>query len=162
MIGNIHFRIDERLIHGQVVLSWLGMLNVTRIMVVDEEISKDTIQLPLLKMVCPPSVKLSVLAPKNAADNILAGKYSADRVFLLVKNPETLLELWDAGVHMETVNFGNMSGTGDTVMLMKNVNVTQKNIESFKELNRRGVHITVRTIPGDPEVSLMQLIEKGK
>ena len=162
MLSNIHFRIDERLIHGQVALSWTGTLQATRIMVVDEEVSKDLIQMPLLKMVCPPGVKLSVLAPKNAADNILAGKYSADKVFLLVKNPETLLELWDAGVHMETVNFGNMSGTQDTVMLMKNVNVSQKNIESLKELSRRGVNITVRTIPGDPEVNLMQLIEKRK
>ena len=157
---NIVVRVDERLIHGQVALSWTSLLQITRIMVVDDEVAKDSFQLPLLKMACPQGIKLSVLPVVDAAKNLLANKYTTDKIFLLVKRPETLIGLWDAGIHMSSVNIGNMSGRENAVLLKKDVCVTPENIETLKELNKRGVKLTARTVPSDPEVDLMNLINK--
>ena len=70
-------RIDGRLIHGQVANLWTTTLNISRIMVVDDEIAENTIEKSGLKLATPAGVKLSVLPVAKAAENILAGKYDS-------------------------------------------------------------------------------------
>ncbi len=72
IVGN---RIDGRLIHGQVANLWTTKLNVTRIMVIDDEVAQNDIEKSGLKLATPPGVKLSILPIAKAAENILAGKY---------------------------------------------------------------------------------------
>ena len=73
-------RIDGRLIHGQVANLWTGKLNITRIMVIDDEVAQNDIEKQGLKLACPPGVKLSILPVQKAAENILAGKYDSQRL----------------------------------------------------------------------------------
>ena len=54
-------RIDFRLIHGQVANLWSNARQVSRFMVVDDEVSQDATQKQVLRMACPATVKLSVL-----------------------------------------------------------------------------------------------------
>ena len=75
IVGN---RIDGRLIHGQVANLWTTKLNVTRIMVIDDEVAQNDIEKSGLKLATPPGVKLSILPIAKAAENILAGKYVVD------------------------------------------------------------------------------------
>ena len=158
----VRVRIDERLIHGQVALAWSSMFQTTRFMVIDDEVAKDSFQVKLLKMVCPSGVKLSVLPVSEAANNLLADKYPTDRIFVLVKRPETLLHLWDAGVHIESVNVGNMSGRENSILIRKGLCVTQENVQAFRKLNDKGVKLTAQMVPSDPEADLIPLLEKAK
>ncbi len=80
IVGN---RIDGRLIHGQVANLWTTKLNISRIMVVDDEVAENTIEKSGLKLATPAGVKLSVLPVAKAAENILAGKYDSQRRSLL-------------------------------------------------------------------------------
>ncbi|SNK40766.1 phosphotransferase system sugar-specific EIIB component [Streptococcus pneumoniae] len=78
-------RIDGRLIHGQVANLWAGKLNVSRIMVVDDEVVNNDIEKSGLKLATPPGVKLSILPIEKAAANILAGKYDSQRLFIVAR-----------------------------------------------------------------------------
>ena len=71
-------RIDGRLIHGQVANLWAGKLNVSRIMVVDDEVVNNDVEKSGLKLATPPGVKLSILPIEKAAANILAGNTIAN------------------------------------------------------------------------------------
>ena len=154
----VNIRVDERLIHGQVATVWTHTLGATRIMVIDDNVVKDDLQKTLLKMACPVGTKLSILPVSRAAENLLANKYDGDRIFIVTKNPETLIKLWDNGYHMKSVNVGNMSGRNNTRQLKKAVCVTEENIETFKELNRRNVKLTAQMVPNDEKLNLMDLI----
>ena len=106
-IANI--RIDERLIHGQVAAIWSKALNLTRIMVIDEDAVKNPTQKSVLKMACPAGCKLSILSVESAAANLAARKYEGDRILIIVRSPATLRALYDAGYHFDSVNVGNMA-----------------------------------------------------
>lgn len=99
-------RIDGRLIHGQVANLWAGKLNVSRIMVVDDEVVNNDIEKSGLKLATPPGVKLSILPVEKAAANILAGKYDSQRLFIVARKPDRFLGLVEAGVPLETLNVG--------------------------------------------------------
>ncbi|MGL4382800.1 MAG: PTS system mannose/fructose/N-acetylgalactosamine-transporter subunit IIB [Bacilli bacterium] len=155
----VNVRIDERLIHGQVASFWSNYLKASRIMVIDAQAAKDSIQKMALKMACPAGIKLSVLPPESAARNLLANKYEGERIFVVLKGPEVILELLDLGVAIPEVNVGNMSSAIGTKAVKRSVNVTQEDIENFKILDEKGVKLVAQMVPSDEEVSFMKLLK---
>lgn len=106
----VNVRIDSRLIHGQVAAMWTGVLKATRIMVIDNMVVKNEMMKRMLKMACPGGLKLSILNTETASENIKS-KYPEDRIFVIVKQPETLLELVQFGFPLEEVTVGNINST---------------------------------------------------
>lgn len=154
----VNIRIDERLIHGQVAAYWTAMLKATRIVVIDDFAAKDQIQKMALKMATPKGVKLSILTVPTASKNLQEGKYEGDRVFVIARNPKTLVRAWDEGFHFKTVNVGNMSEKFGSVQVRRTVGVTKEDVESFRKLVDHGVKLTAQMIPTDDIVDFAPLI----
>lgn len=152
-------RVDGRLVHGQVANLWTTKLNISRIMVVDDEVAKSDVEKMGLKMATPSGVKLSVLPVEKAATNILAGKYDSQRLMIVAKRPDRFLELIEKGVKIETINVGNMSQTDKTHSIKRSINVTDEDITIFKTLNEKGVSLTAQMVPNDKAEDLMKLIK---
>ena len=77
-------RIDGRLIHGQVANLWSAKLNVSRIMVVDNDVVNNDVEKSGLKLATPPGVKLSILPVDKAAAN---PKFFCNLLFSICINP---------------------------------------------------------------------------
>ncbi|CWH07190.1 PTS sugar transporter subunit IIB [Streptococcus pneumoniae] len=152
-------RIDGRLIHGQVANLWAGKLNVSRIMVVDDEVVNNYIEKSGLKLATPPGVKLSILPVEKAAANILAGKYDSQRLFIVARKPDRFLGLVEAGVPLETLNVGNMSQTPETRSITRSINVVDKDVEDFHKLAEKGVKLTAQMVPNDPISDFLSLLK---
>lgn len=152
-------RIDGRLIHGQVANLWTPSLGATRIMVVDDKVSQSDIEKSGLRMACPAGTKLSVIPVEKAAENILDGRYDSQKVFLVVKKPDVLLELVNKGVPITAINVGNMSQTPETKHVNKSINVTEKDIADFKALADKGIKLTNQMVPGDKQNDFMELLK---
>ncbi|EOH75480.1 MULTISPECIES: PTS system mannose/fructose/N-acetylgalactosamine-transporter subunit IIB [Enterococcus] len=156
----IGVRIDGRLIHGQVANLWATKLNISRIMVVDDEVAQNDIEKSGLKLATPAGVKLSVLPIEKAAKNILAGKYDSQRVLIVARKPDRLLKLIELGVPIKEINVGNMSQTSETRSITKSINVVDQDVEVFKQLNDRGVHLIAQMVPSDKADEFMSLLIK--
>ncbi|PTK05963.1 PTS system mannose/fructose/N-acetylgalactosamine-transporter subunit IIB [Mammaliicoccus sciuri] len=152
-------RIDGRLIHGQVANLWTTKLDITRLMVIDDVVAESTVDKSGLKLATPAGVKLSVLPVKKAADNILNGKYDSQRLMVIAKRPDQFLELVNYGVKIDELNVGNMSQTNETRSIKRSINVTDKDIETFKELNNKGIRIISQMVPNDNSEDFMSLIK---
>lgn len=161
-MGVIAVRIDERLIHGQVANLWTTKLQATRIMVVDNDIIKNDIQKTALKLAKPAGVKLSILGTKKSSENILAGKYESQKVFLVVKKPETLVEMIENGVKFDTINVGNMSQKETTQHLTQSINITKEDFESFNKISDVGIKITAQMVPNDDAKDFVGILKDYK
>ncbi|GBG95161.1 mannose/fructose/sorbose-specific PTS system IIB component [Ligilactobacillus salitolerans] len=155
-------RIDGRLLHGQVANMWVNVINPTRIMVVDDEAAASDVAKTGLKLAKPAGLNLSILNVEKAARNITGHRYDSQRVFILVKRPQTLIDLLEAGVELPTVNVGNMSQTDHTKALTKSINVVSADIAAFKDLFKRGVQVTAQMVPSDPVQDFKALIANSK
>lgn len=144
-----NIRIDVRLIHGQVAAMWVNTLHANRIMVVDEIAYHDSTLKIALKMACPSGVKLSILTPEKAANNWNINKYDGDNVMIVVREPKTLLKLWDCGFHFDQVNVGNMASRPNTKQIKRTVHVSEEDVEAFNELAKRHVKFTAQMTPGE-------------
>ncbi|QIH77138.1 MULTISPECIES: PTS system mannose/fructose/N-acetylgalactosamine-transporter subunit IIB [Staphylococcaceae] len=152
-------RIDGRLIHGQVANLWSTKLNITRFMVIDDEVAQSDIDKSGLKLATPAGIKLSVLPVEKAANNILAGKYDSQRLMIIAKKPDRFLRLIEYGVPIDILNVGNMSQTSETKSITKSINVTDEDVEVFKQLNEKGVKIVNQMVPNDSVNDFMALLK---
>lgn len=160
MKGIIHIRIDDRLIHGQVAARWSTGLGASRIMVANDEVAADEMQKGILRMVAPPGIATSIISKEKAATNILSGKYSNQKVLLVLKSPKDALDLMDRGLEIKEINVGNMAKRDNTVQIKKSLSITKDEFEDFKELGNRGVRLTARMVPDESEVLLENFLSK--
>lgn len=153
-------RIDDRLIHGQVATRWTKETNVTRIIVVSDEVAADTVRKTLLTQVAPPGVTAHVVDVAKAIRVWDNPKYANDRVMLLFTNPTDVLRLVEGGVKITTVNIGGMAFRQGKTQVNNAVSVDEKDIEAFKKLNEKGIELEVRKVSTDSRLKMMDLINK--
>ncbi|MBT2830163.1 PTS sugar transporter subunit IIB [Staphylococcus coagulans] len=155
-------RIDGRLIHGQVANLWATKLNISRFIVIDDEVAQSDIDKQALKLATPAGIKLSVLPIEKAANNIKNGKYDSQRVMIIAKRPDRFVELVRQGVAIETLNVGNMSQTDETRSITNSINITDEDIENFKKLEAQDVKIVSQMVPNDKAVDFFTLVKEKK
>ncbi len=156
--GIVSVRIDERLIHGQVATMWTNTVKATRIMVVDNGVVKNDVEKMALKTAVPSGVRLSILTTEGAARRINNGYYLGQRVFLLVKTPQTLRELINKGVKLNEVIVGNMSKTENRIQVKKSVSVSEEEIQDFRYLDNQGIKFIAQMVPGDDPINFLDLL----
>ncbi|MEQ9764882.1 PTS system mannose/fructose/N-acetylgalactosamine-transporter subunit IIB [Streptococcus jiangjianxini] len=153
-------RIDGRLIHGQVANLWTTKLNISRIMVVDNDIVNNDLEKTGLKLATPAGVKLSILTEEKAAANILAGRYDSQRLLIVARRPDRFLALIEKGVSIPELNVGNMSQTPETRAVSRSVNVVDEDIQVFDAIHAKGTKIIHQMVPNDSAQDFMTLLDK--
>jgi len=153
-------RIDDRLIHGQVATRWTKETNVSRIIVVSDEVAADHVRKTLLTQVAPPGVTAHVVDVAKAIRVWNNPKYAGDRVMLLFTNPTDVWRLVEGGVDIKSVNIGGMAFRQGKTQVNNAVSVDEKDIEAFKKLNERGIELEVRKVSSDSQLKMMDLINK--
>lgn len=152
----VNVRIDERLIHGQVAGIWSTSLSTQRIIVANDEAAADPVQKSSLRMAAPSSMRLSVLPVKAAAENIRSGKYGKQRLFLIFKNPQDVLQFIEAKGPIKTVNVGNMSYKEGAREVTKSIQVLPEEETVFEAIAAKGIEITAQLVPNDPSIDFMK------
>jgi len=158
--GIVNFRLDERLIHGQVATFWTRTLSVTRIMIVDNDILSDEISKKALQAAVPTGIRLSVLSVASAARKLNKGAYTGQRVFLIVKRTNTIRELLEAGVKVKEVNIGNMGVKNGRKQIFKSVYCTKEEIKDILDMEKSGVQVYAQMVPNDDKKKFTSFLNK--
>ena len=148
-------RIDDRLIHGQVVTSWSKETKCERIIVCNDEVAADIMRKTLLEQVAPPGVKSNVVSIEKAIRVINNPKYANVIVLLLFTNPTDVLRLVEGGIELKTVNIGGMSFKEGKKQVTGAISLNDKDIEAFKKLDELGIELEIRKVAGDSKIKLM-------
>ncbi|RWR03804.1 PTS mannose transporter subunit IIAB [[Pantoea] beijingensis] len=155
-------RIDDRLIHGQVATRWTKETNVTRIIVVSDEVAADHVRKTLLTQVAPPGVTAHVVDVEKMIRVYNNPTYGQDKVMLLFTNPTDVERVVAGGVNIKSVNIGGMAFRQGKTQVNNAVSVDEKDIDAFKKLNARGIELEVRKVSTDQRLKMMDLIAKVK
>ncbi|MGX2974013.1 PTS mannose transporter subunit IIAB [Ursidibacter arcticus] len=154
-------RIDDRLIHGQVATRWTKESKVSRIVVVNDDVAKDSVRSTMLKSVAPPGVTAHVVNVEKMVRVYNNPEYAGERMMLLFTNPTDVLRLSDAGVDFKSINIGGMAYKDGKKMITSAVAVDEKDIEAFKVLNERNIELDVRKVSNDSRQYMMDLLKKN-
>ncbi|MFB5677698.1 PTS system mannose/fructose/N-acetylgalactosamine-transporter subunit IIB [Paenibacillus terreus] len=151
-------RVDDRLIHGEVAVGWTRTLGATHIVVANDQASTDATQKMLLKMATPVGVKSTVLTVADAALQLSAGKFRNEKVLVLVRDPQSLLGLMEGGFKLDQVNVANVRMAEGRQRITKQVAATPEELQAWKELDRMGIKLEARLLPGNSPTDFGQII----
>jgi mannose/fructose/N-acetylgalactosamine-specific phosphotransferase system component IIB len=141
-------RVDDRLIHGQVVVAWRSYLRFDAIAVVDDAVAGDPYLRDVLCMAAPADLDVGVYTTKEAVDVLTAPVSS--RVLLLFTRPETALALVEAGVALPHLNVGNLAASPGSRRVLGSISLSSAHADALDALAARGVRITFQATPDDP------------
>lgn len=153
-------RIDDRLIHGQVVTGWTRRKSINYILAVDDKTAADTFQCRMMRMAIPAGCTADIKSVDDAVAILNSGKYDKQNVFIITKSAKTLLELESKGITLtQEINVGNLRGVGQ-VVAAPYIIINDEEIAAMKELSARTEKFYARLLPDDKEWDLKSALSK--
>jgi PTS system mannose-specific IIB component len=153
-------RIDDRLIHGQIVQGWLKAVDINVILVVSDIVAKDAMQQVLMNMAMPSNVKLDIKGLEDAVSVVLSEQYVKAKVMILAASPYEILYMIKNGVNFKSLNIGGMHFVHGKRQLLYNFYVDDNDVENLHKIYYRGVEIEGRVLPEDDKTSIVPVIER--
>ncbi len=152
-------RIDDRLIHGQVVAVWVKHIRTDRIVIVDDGVAKDPFMQEVLCLAAPPGIQVDVRTVQEAVATFGEGSAERDRTMLLLKSPQAARRLFDGGVRFSHLNIGGLGVAPGRKSIFRNISMSDEEKAILKSLVRDGVKITLQTVPGEQCVDFSALVK---
>ena len=143
-------RIDDRLIHGQVVTVWAREAKAERILVIDDAVAVDEVRRVLLKQAAPPGVKVNVVSVEKAVKVFNNPKYGNEDVMFLFVGPSAPLRMIRDGVPITSINVGGMQFRTGRIQVTKACSVSSEEAAQFEALIDLGVELDLRVVASDP------------
>ena len=147
-------RIDDRLLHGQVVTTWLKRHDIEQAIIVSKEVEEDKTRQMILKLAAPSGLRVVFFSPEKLIQ-VLKKSPVTRSTMLLFTNPREVYECIEGGVEIPFLNVGNMSKTESNEKITAGVAVTEEDRAYFKKIIDAGVDVEIQMVPTD-KISKMQ------
>ncbi|AVY97529.1 PTS N-acetylgalactosamine transporter subunit IIB [Lelliottia sp. WB101] len=142
-------RIDNRLVHGQVGVTWTSTIGANLLIVVDDEVAKDEIQQKLMGITADTygfgirffSIEKTIAIIEKAAPH--------QKIFLICRTPDIVRKLIEGGVPLKDVNVGNMHFSEGKRQISSKVYVDEQDLDDLRFIKRSGVNLFIQDVPGD-------------
>lgn len=142
-------RIDNRLIHGQVLEAWIPSTKSNCIAVANDQVAEGPMQRLLMQAAVPRGIKVVIGTVAEVAESLCRGDLDGYRVLLLFANSRDALEGYRQGIAFSELNLGNMHAGAGKLKLSCTIALDPEDIVNLQSLEDAGVQIVSRCVPTD-------------
>ena len=155
MTAPLLVRIDNRLVHGQVLEAWVPALEAKALWVADDEAAGDALAQMAMGLAIPPRVTLEVMTLAQAAARLgPAGAGAPERTLLLLREVQSAVTLAAAGVRIPRLNLGNVHFRPGRKQAAPTLYLDAQELDALEALARDGSEIEWRAVPADNPLAL--------
>lgn len=141
-------RVDDRLIHGQVVSGWLPRLRINYLMIVDDELAGNVLMKRVLAASVPERITFKIYSVEHAGEVLMRQpKSDRERMMLLTKTPLAFARLMDMGCEIPSVNLGGMGMHGERTPFFRNISCTDEEREVLRRMAGQGTEVFYQLVP---------------
>ncbi|MBN2427864.1 MAG: PTS sugar transporter subunit IIB [Deltaproteobacteria bacterium] len=148
-MGIVLTRIDDRLIHGQILETWVPFLNVDCIVVANDQIAGNLMRRKLIHASVPKNIEVLFGSINELYKIICADEMRGRRILLLFSSSLDALKAFELGVSFSEINLGNLHGGPGGARVTCSVFLQQEDIENLTCLENSGVKISTQCVPTD-------------
>lgn len=158
-------RVDDRLIHGQVAMTWTKQLAVQGIVVANDEAANDNTQKMALKMAVPGGIK-SLIKPVDEAIRILNNpKASRMRILVLTRTVKDALKIRQSVGEIGFLNIGNTGrfdgiDVSEKLVLTPTIMLTKTEQQALKDLVALDPKTCMQQVPNDEQKLVKDVLDK--
>ncbi len=150
------FRIDERLIHGQVVIGWGHALRPDRYVIVDDELARSAWEQELYRLGAG-EAEVTFLSAAEARPRVAEWAAAPTRSVVLTRDVSTMRMLAEGGeMRGRVVNFGGLHPGPGREEVLTYLHLSPADLEDMRALSDAGVRLQARDLPDAPGVDLVE------
>jgi D-glucosaminate PTS system EIIB component len=156
-MGKINLvRVDDRLIHGQVMTKWSKGLGTNALYVIDNETASDEFMKDIyINTNSSSGLKIQVYSNQEVVEKWNSDQFGKDNVVLLFKYIASVKEVVEQGLPVTRLNIGGVSKKGEAQFVIPTVALTETDVDHLKSLDAKGIEIFFQTVPDSKKVPLM-------
>ena len=144
-------RVDYRLVHGQVAISWTRALGVDCILVANDAVAADQMRQSMIRMSKPQGVKIVIKSIDDSIKAINSGATDKYKLLIVVNCVQDAERLSAGCPFIKEINLGVMPAKEGTRAISKAINVNQEDINCMERLLDRNVKMIIQQVPTESE-----------
>ena len=153
-------RVDDRLIHGQVVHGWGRGLGASRYVIVSNALWADPDHAELYLLAVPDDARGLVVSEEEILGAALREELEQERTILLFADLGTPLRLVEAGYPLPVLNLGGLHHAAGKLAALPYIFLDAEDRSRLEALAARGVHVTAQDLPGNPAHGAAALLDR--
>lgn len=150
-------RIDDRLIHGQVVLGWARALGIAHIALVDDEVAASAWEQDLYRMAVPSELTVEFVDTDTGRRRLAEWQAASSAVLILTGNIETMTRLLAGAAHPPAVNLGGIHHRDGRTERLPYLYLSDDELAELRRLRAAGIAVSAEDVPGAGAVRLEAL-----
>jgi PTS system mannose-specific IIB component len=155
----VMIRVDDRLIHGQILESWLPYLKAQCVVVVNDTLAEDQFQMAILSMAVPERIKLRMVNVDSVKELVTDPELSGKTTLVIVSSVLDAYRIVQNGIISCRINLGNMRSSEADKQLMYSFWVSEQDIIMLKEMLAKGISVNLQSVPREKEIDIKYILD---
>ncbi len=155
-------RIDDRLIHGQILEAWLPFIKASRIVIADDYVTNDLFRKSVIKMAVPNNIEVIVNTIEEFSKNYSRYEKEGKKTIVLFYKICNVLKAYHFGFKFEKLNIGSVKSETNRKFYSPAVYLCKEDIEDLRFLMESGVEVELRSVPRDKPLNFRDVIKKSR
>jgi len=156
---NIFYRVDNRLVHGQIISTWMPHLRVKTFVIVNDDVPGNELRTTMFRMAIPPEHKLLVLSIDDAAQWLNAHRHSTESILVLIESIDDAVRLFQAGHPFPQLNIGNVHHAPGRRSFTPAVYLSDDDLDALRGLQQRGLRAEIQSLPTETPMDMQRALE---
>lgn len=155
-------RVDHRLLHGQVIYSWLKSITCDTILIANDDVAISDTRKNGLRLAKPADKKLVMKSIDETIKAVRSGITDTYHLFIVVESIHDAYRLACGIDGFQSINLGGTLAKPDSKPIFTQINLRTRDIEELKDMAHKGIEIEYRLVPGDTKVIVNEKLEDMK
>ncbi|SEI53728.1 PTS system, mannose-specific IIB component [Dyadobacter sp. SG02] len=151
-------RIDDRLVHGQVALTWTPAVGAECLVVANDKVAKDDFLKMTMNLAKPANAKLLIKSIADTVTFLSDERAKPMKILVLVNSVQDAAALAHALPEVRSINFGGIRAREGARAISKAFTVTDAEVALIRDLLAKGIELEVRQVPTDEPRSIETLL----
>ena len=143
-------RIDNRLVHGQIIESWLPFTDAKAIVVANDELAADELRQQIMSIAIPLGVEIFFVDVAMIQEFLSAKKFKGKNALVLFSSCLDARLAFESGLDFTRLNLGNLHYGPGKKQVCQHIALSKEDENCLDFLEARGVLLDYRCIPSDP------------
>ncbi|WP_428558858.1 MAG: PTS sugar transporter subunit IIB [Solidesulfovibrio sp. DCME] len=144
-------RVDNRLVHGQIIETWLPFTNARAILVVNDALSADALRQEIMSLAIPAGVRIEFLPVAELMPFLARNPLEAEDALILFASCRDARAAYEQGFGFGNLNLGNLHYAPGKKQVCPHVALSKEDESCLDFLRDRGVRLDYRCVPSDPQ-----------
>ncbi len=154
-------RVDNRLIHGQILEAWVPFLQAEGIVVADDGVASDFFRETVIRMAVPREIEVTICSVADLPKSLSGERTDGPKTIVLFGDVGAAARAHRAGFRFNRLNLGNIYSEECVVHCTPSVQLDRRELEDVLSLLRAGVVIDLKRVPTDNPPDLRSILQKA-